>query len=476
MQLRKPSTDLHQTFLDITDLLEHHRTLEALAESQDRSQRGVAVQLQQRQNAAELQRRLRGFHPADLGFVLEGLEPDDRLRIWNALEPREAAEAILEVDASVRGWLIGETPNHRLIKIAETLDPDDLAWISDDLPDDVMRQVRESLGEIDRTLLQQADDYPPQSVGRLMSLDVATVRENQTVSDVLRDLQARAELPDHLDRLFVVDGRNLLRGALSLQSLVVAHVEMTVDAIMEGEPLSFRPTDLAANAARAFERYDLVSLPVVNDRGKLVGRLTVDAVVDFIRVTADKDALAMAGLRGAEDMFASVWQSARNRSPWLFVNLMTAFAATRFIGFFESTIQELVSLATLMPIVASIGGNTGNQTVALVIRAFAFEQVTEDTRGHLLRKEMVVSLLNGLVWGSLAGISAALYYGRLALGVVMMAAIILNLMIAAAVGVLVPFTLHRMGRDPAQGSSVLLTFVTDSMGFFLFLGLAWLYL
>jgi magnesium transporter len=476
MQLRKPSTDLHQTLLDITDLLEHHRTLEALADSQDRSQRGVAVQLQQRQNAAELQRRLRGSHPADLGFVLEGLEPEDRLQIWNALEPREAAEAILEVDASVRGWLIGETPNHRLIKIAETLDPDDLAWISDDLPDDVMRQVRESLGEIDRTLLQQADDYPLQSVGRLMSLDVATVRENQTVSDVLRDLQARAELPDHLDRLFVVDGRNLLRGALSLQSLVVAHVEMTVEAIMERDPLTFRPTDTAANAARAFERYDLVSLPVVNDRGKLVGRLTVDAVVDFIRVTADKDALAMAGLRGAEDMFASVWQSARNRSPWLFVNLMTAFAATRFIGFFESTIQELVSLATLMPIVASIGGNTGNQTVALVIRAFAFEQVTEDTRGHLLRKEMVVSLLNGLVWGSLAGISAALYYGRLALGVVMMAAIILNLMIAAAVGVLVPFTLHRMGRDPAQGSSVLLTFVTDSMGFFLFLGLAWLYL
>ncbi len=377
---------------------------------------------------------------------------------------------------SVRAWLIGETPNHRLIKIAEALDPDDLAWISDDLPEDVMRQVRESLGEVDRTLLQQADAYPPQSVGRLMSLDVATVRETQTIAEVLRDLQARAELPDHLDRLFVVDGRNLLRGALSLQSLVVAHPEMSVDSIMERDPLAFRPTDMAANAARAFERYDLVSLPVVNDRGKLVGRLTVDAVVDFIRVTADKDALAMAGLRGAEDMFASVWQSARNRSPWLFVNLMTAFAATRFIGFFESTIQDLVSLATLMPIVASIGGNTGNQTVALVIRGFAFEQLTDDTRRHLLRKEMVVSLLNGLIWGSLAGITAGLFYRRLALGAVMMAAIILNLMIAAAVGVLVPFTLHRMGRDPAQGSSVLLTFITDSMGFFLFLGLAWLYL
>jgi magnesium transporter len=293
---------------------------------------------------------------------------------------------------------------------------------------------------------------------------------------VLRDLQARTELPDHLDRLFVVDGRNQLRGALSLQSLVVARPESAVDAIMERDPLAFRPTDLAANAARAFERYDLVSLPVVNDRGKLIGRLTVDAVVDFIRVTADKEALAMAGLTGAEDLFAPVWHSARNRSPWLFVNLMTAFAATRFIGFFESTIQDLVSLATLMPIVASIGGNTGNQTVALVIRGFAFEQLTDDTRRHLLRKELVVSLVNGLIWGSVAGVTAGLFYRRLALGVVMMAAIILNLMIAAAVGVLVPFALHRMGRDPAQGSSVLLTFATDSMGFLLFLGLAWLYL
>jgi magnesium transporter len=473
---RRPANDLHQTFLGITDLLEHHRALEALAESQDRSHRGVAVQLQQRQNAAELQRRMRGLHPADVGFLLEGLEPEDRLRIWTALEAGQAAEALVELDASVRAWLVGKTPKSRLTRIAEALDPDDLSWISDDLPEDVIRQVRASLGEVDRTLLQQADAYPAQSVGRLMSLEVATVRETQTIAEVLRDLQARAELPDHLDRLFVVDARNLLRGALSLQSLVVAHPGMTVDGIMERDPLAFRPTDMAANAARAFERYDLVSLPVVNDRGKLVGRLTVDAVVDFIRVTADKDALAMAGLRGAEDMFASVWHSTRNRSPWLFVNLMTAFAATRFIGFFEATIQDLVSLATLMPIVASIGGNTGNQTVALVIRGFAFEQLTEDTRRHLLRKEMVVSLLNGLIWGSLAGVTAGLFYGRLALGAVMMAAIILNLMVAAAVGVLVPFTLHRMGRDPAQGSSVLLTFMTDSMGFFLFLGLAWLFL
>ncbi len=476
MPPRRPAHDLHRTFDDVATLLEHHRSLIALARKQDRTQRGVAVQLQQRQNVVELQRSLRGLHPADLAFILEGLEPDDRLQIWTVLEPAQAAEALVELDGSVRAWLIGETDRQRLVKMASALDPDDLAWLADDLPDEVMRDVRESLGEIDRTLLQQADTYAPQSVGRLMSVDVVTVRDTQTIAEVLRDLQARSDLPDHLDRVFVVDGRNLLRGALSLQSLVVAQSTMPVAEVMEREPLSFRPTDNAAQAARAFERYDLVSLPVVNDRGKLVGRLTVDDVVDFIRVSADKDALAMAGLRGAEDLFASIWDSARNRSPWLFVNLITAFAATRFIGLFEPTIQSLVSLATLMPIVASIGGNTGNQTIALVIRALAFEQLTDDARRHLLRKEMAVSLLNGLLCGGMAGITAGVFYQRTALGIVMMAAIVLNLLIAAAVGVVVPLKLHRVGRDPAQGASVLLTFVTDSMGFFVFLGLAWLYL
>ncbi len=476
MPPRRPATDLQSTFNGVATLLEHHRTLVTLARGQDRSQRGVAEQLQQRQNVVELQRALRGLHPADLAFVLEGLEIDDRLQIWTAVEPAQAGEALVELDASVRASLIGETNRNRLVKIAETLDPDDLAWVADDLPDDVMQEVRASLGEVDRTLLQQADEYDPESVGHLMSVELVTVRDTQTIAEVLRDLQARAELPDHLDRLFVVDGRNLLRGALSLQSLVVAPSDAAVADIMEREPLAFGPGDPASQAARAFERYDLVSLPVVNDRGKLVGRLTVDAVVDFIRVSADKDTLAMAGLRGGEDLFASIWDSARNRSPWLFVNLITAFAATRFIGLFEPTIQALVSLATLMPIVASIGGNTGNQTIALVIRGLAFDQLTDDTRRHLLRKELAVSLVNGVICGGMAGITAGLFYRRAALGVVMMAAIVLNLLIAAAVGVLVPLKLQRIGRDPAQGASVLLTFVTDSMGFFVFLGLAWLYL
>lgn len=198
--------------------------------------------------------------------------------------------------------------------------------------------------------------------------------------------------------------------------------------------------------------------------------------MDFVRVSADHDALAMAGLRGGEDLFASVWQSARNRWPWLFVNLVTAFVATRFIGLFESTIRDLVALATLMPIVAFIAGNTGNQTVALVIRGLAFDPLTPSAARQVLRKELIVSLLNGVMWGGLVGCLAILVYRQMRLGVVLASAVLLNLVIAATVGVLVPLGLQRLGRDPAQGASVLLTFVTDSMGFFLFLGLARVFL
>jgi magnesium transporter len=225
-------------------------------------------------------------------------------------------------------------------------------------------------------------------------------------------------------------------------------------------------------AVRAFERYDVVSAPVIDDRGKLVGRLTSDAVIDCIRAEADRAVLAQAGLGRDEDLFAPVLDSARNRWPWLLLNLVTAFVASRVIGFFEHTIGQLVALAALMPVVASIGGNTGNQTVALVIRGLALNQLQKGTGRHLILKELKVSLLNGLLWGSIMGVCALAIYRSAMLGFVMMLAMLLNLIIAAVVGVMVPVALHRAGRDPARGASVLLTFVTDSMGFFLFLGLA----
>jgi magnesium transporter len=472
----RPEGDLRQTLAEITRLLERHQVLDTLAQRQETPKRALVEQLQHRQNLVDLQRRLGLLHPADLAYVLQSLPRDERLLIWQELEAQQAAETLVEVDAAAGKTLVDATSRRRLKEILRQLDVDDLASLSDILPEETLRDVMQSLGTGDRSLLRETISYPEESVGELMSRDVAAVRESQTVAEVLADLRLRRELPTPLDRIFVVDARNLLRGAVSLEALVLGQPDQTMAQLMDADPLAFRPDETAAHAARAFERYNLVSAPVINDRGKLVGRLTVDSVMDFIRLAADSDALAMAGLRGGEDLFASVWQSARNRWPWLFVNLITAFIATRFIGLFESTIRDMVALATLMPIVASIAGNTGNQTVALVIRGLVLDPLTSAGARRVLRKELVVSLLNGLMWGGVVGCLAILVYRQLRLGAVMAGAVLLNLVIAATVGVLVPLGLQRWGRDPAQGASVLLTFVTDSMGFFLFLGLAHLFL
>jgi magnesium transporter len=268
----------------------------------------------------------------------------------------------------------------------------------------------------------------------------------------------------------------VLRGVVKLPRLLLHAPGLPATSIMESEIRPFRTHDSAQQAANAFERYNLVSAPVIDDRGKLIGRLTVDAVMDFVRREAEQRALERAGLRGEEDLFASVWDSAKNRALWLFINLLTAFFASRVIGMFEGTIAKLVALATLMPIVASVGGNTGNQTIALMVRGLALDQVSGQNSRYMLMKEVTVSLVNGLMWGSLMGLFAFTIYRSMTLALVMMAAVVLNLLVAALVGVAVPLALHKAGRDPAQGASVLLTFITDSMGFFLFLGLARLFL
>ncbi len=245
---------------------------------------------------------------------------------------------------------------------------------------------------------------------------------------------------------------------------------------MSDDTISFGPHDDARDAVKTFERYDLISAPVVDNRGKLVGRLTVDAVMDLLRDESNLQALKNAGLSGDEDLFAAPWNSARNRWPWLAVNLLTAFIASRVIGQFEGTIERVAALAALMPIVASIGGNTGNQTMALVIRALALDHLQPGNARRLLQKELAIGVMNGTVWGLVVGIFAIGLYTNIALGMVMSGAVVLNLLVAALAGVTIPLGLQAAGRDPAQGSSVLLTFITDAMGFFLFLGLATLFI
>jgi len=309
-----------------------------------------------------------------------------------------------------------------------------------------------------------------------MDFDIVKVREDVTLETVLRYLRRFDALPDHTDQVFVVDRNDRLRGSLPLGDLLINEPERTVAEVMHRDVLTLQALDDETEAAQAFERYDLVSAPVTDPQGRLIGRLVVSDVVDVIREEGDSDLLQKAGLRESEDLFANVWNSAKNRWLWLALNLCTAFFASRVIGAFEGTIAKIVALATLMPIVAGIAGNSGNQTMTLVIRSLALGQVTAGNARRLLYKELAIAGLNGLVWGGIAGLFAWWLYsdsehGPL-LGLTMTLAMVLNLLVGALIAMAVPLALQRTGRDPAIGSSVLLTFSTDSMGFFIFLGLA----
>jgi magnesium transporter len=462
---------VHDLRDEVLRLLERHRVLASLASRQQTPRHDLLEQMQRRQNLVELQRHLRAQHPADVAAILDSLPGDDRLLVFRQLGPEQAGASLVEASDAVRASLIGELDREELVTALRTLDADDLAFLSGEAPDDVLEEASQSLAAQDRSWLKGARDYEEDSVGRLMTQDVVAVRETQTVAEVLDDLRKRREIPDQTDRLFVVDARQILRGVIPLHMLVRTDPATRIRDVMLGNVERFTPAAPAAGAATAFEKYDLVSAPVVDERGKLVGRITIDRVMDYLREAAEQMALTRAGLRGAEDLFAGVRQSVHNRWPWLALNLVTAFFASRVISQFEETIASVVALAALMPIVASMGGNTGNQTVALVIRALALDQLHEQ-HGQLVRKELTVSLVNGLMWGAVTGLLAFALYHDAALGAVMMAAVLLNLIVAAVTGIAVPLILHRARRDPAQGASVMLTFITDSMGFFLFLGLA----
>jgi magnesium transporter len=476
MPTLSPEERLHRALDDVTRLLERHRLLEQLAQRQEGPRRDLVEHLQHRQNLVELHRHLRSMHPADVAFLLEALPPDDRRMVWDQLTPEHAGRVLMEVPETIRESLLSVTSEHDLVELLLTLDPEDLAFIADSLPPAMRDAVSRELESGDRIAFDQASQYGDHSVGRYMTREVVSVADTLSIEQALSRLRALGELPPQTDRIFVVDSRNVLRGTLALPRLVLTEPSAAVAAAMSDDTTTFSPHDDAGDAAKAFDRYDLVSAPVVDERGKLVGRLTVDAVMDFVRDESNLQALKRAGLSGDEDLFGGPWQSARNRWPWLGINLVTAFVASRVIGQFEGAIQSLASLAALMPIVASIGGNTGNQTMALVIRGLALDRIQPEGVRRIFHKELGISLLNGMVWGLVVGVGAVVLYSNLALGLVMSSAVVLNLVVAAVAGVAVPIGLHVSGRDPAHGASVLLTFITDAMGFFLFLGLATVFL
>jgi magnesium transporter len=467
---------LQHSLAEITRLLEKHRLLESLTHRQEGPRRDILENLQHRQNVAELRKRLATMHAADVAYVLEALPLEERRTVWEQVDRGAAGVVFVEVDAAVRDSLVDATPRAGLVALLLTLDPDDLGYVSDALPADVLDEVSRTLESRDRSLFEDSIHYGDDTVGHYMVRELVEVPETYTVGHVLDELRRRGELPPQTDRVFVVDARHGLRGSVPLPALLIRDpLTPITDAIGE-DATSFGPHDRAHDAVRAFERYDLVSAAVVDERGRLVGRLTVDAAMDVLRDESNLRALQHAGLSGDEDLFAAPWDSARNRWPWLGINLLTAFIVSRVIGRFEGAVQQLAALAALMPIVASIGGNTGNQTMALVIRALAVDRLQVGHAARLMRKEMAIGVLNGAVWGVLVGLFASVLYASAALGAVMTGAVVLNLLVAALAGVTIPLGLHASGRDPAHGASVLLTFITDAMGFFLVLGLASVFL
>ncbi|HKX38240.1 MAG TPA: magnesium transporter [Burkholderiales bacterium] len=453
--------DLQRNLGDVQELLQKHKVVENLV---------------QKQPLAELRTRLERLHAADIAAILEALPLEERLVAWDLVKADRDGEILLEVSDVVRESLIASMDPRELVAAAGTLEADELADIAPDLPPSVIEEVVQSLPAEERGRLRAALSYPEGAVGALMDFEHVAVRDDVTLEAVTRYLRRMDELPDHTDQLFVVDRDQALQGTLPLARLIVSDLDREVRQVMVAESVKLHPEDRAEDAASAFERYDLVSAPVVDAAGRLIGRLTVNAVVDHIRERSAESQLAEGGLRHEEDVFAPVLDSFKNRWAWLALNLVTAFIASRVIGVFENSIAQLVALAALMPIVAGIGGNSGNQTITMIVRALALGQLHGAYWAKLLAKEVGVALLNGAIWGSLLGAIAYAFYGNVALGGVMALAMVLNLLLAAFMGVTIPWLRARFGRDPAVGSSVLINACTDSGGFFIFLGLATLFL
>ena len=464
--------DLQENLQAVQELLLRHQ----LAQDPDAAGPPYGMAAAAADHVSELRSRLEHLHPADIAYILESLPLDERLVVWNLVKADRDGEILLEVSDAVRESLIASMDSEELVAAAETLETDELADLAPDLPEDVIQDVIRSLPLEEREQLRAAMSYADGTVGALMDFDMVTVREDVTLEAVTRYLRRLDDLPGHTDQLFVVDRDQKLKGALPLARLIVSDLEFEVGRVMVPELITFSPEDDADDAAQAFERYDLVSAPVVDGAGKLVARVTVDVVVDYIRDSSAEKVLAEAGLSEEEDIFATVWDSFRNRWAWLAVNLITAFIASRVIGAFEGSIEKLVALAALMPIVAGIGGNSGNQTSTMIVRALALGQLQAHYWRKLLNKELGVALLNGVVWGGLLGALAWYLYDSKALGAVMTLAMTLNLVLAAFMGVAIPYVRQKVGKDPAAGSSVLITACTDSGGFFIFLGLATLFL
>lgn len=427
-------------------------------------------------NTEQIEALFETLHPAEIAHSLEALPVNQRERIWPLIPPEDEGEVLLHLNDEARSVIIGKMDAESLIAATETLDTDDLADILPEMPQNVIQELLLTMEYQDRERLRSVLAYPEDSAGGLMDLDTIVVRADISLDVVFRYLRKRGEIPDTTDSLFVVDREGIFLGLLPFTNLLTHDTDIMVEEIMDKEVEGIPATMPAEEVANLFERRDLVTAPVIDEDNKLLGRITIDDVVDVIRDKADHSFMGMAGLNEEEDLFAPVLKSTRRRLLWLGVNLITAILASWVIRQFDATIDKLVALAVLMPIVASMGGIAGSQTLTLVIRAIALGQISSSNARKLLVKELGVGIWNGLIWALVVAAIAEIWYQNLSLSIVIGSAIIVNLIAAAFAGATIPLLLKKMNIDPALSGSVVLTTITDVIGFFVFLGLAALFL
>ena len=408
--------------------------------------------------------------PAEIGNLLESLPFTKRNIVWGLVDPEDDGEVLVHVGEDVRESLIAEMDQDEIIAAVEDLDLDDLAELMDDLPDTVIEEVLKSMDRDHRERLEQALSYPEDTAGRLMNSDVITVRADATIDVVLRYLRLRGEMPENTDYLYVVSRRNQYIGRVSVSDLLTKDPATAINVLIDDEQPGIALNMTDSEVATQFSDHDWISAPVVDANNILLGRITIDDVVDIIRENAEHQALSAVGLDEDEDLFSPVPRAAKRRALWLGVNLATAFLASFVIGRFEGTLQQIIPLAILMPIVASMGGVAATQTLTLMVRGIALGQVGFGNLKALFNKEVLVGLINGFVWAIVVAIIAGLWFEP-KIGLVIGLAMVINLVIAAMSGVLVPLLLKRMDIDPALAGGVVVTTVTDVMGFLVFLGL-----
>ncbi|HEX2139679.1 MAG TPA: magnesium transporter [Woeseiaceae bacterium] len=409
--------------------------------------------------------------PSELARLLESLPPAERALIWEMVEPEREGDVLVELVEEVRDSLISGMETERLIAATEGMQLDDLADLLADLPEAVAQQVLRSMDEQDRERLNQVLSYDEDTAGGLMNIDIVTVRPDVTLDVVLRYLRARGNIPDGTDTMYVVNRDNEYLGSLYLSRVLVNDPQQTVSQVMSSDVMPIPAHTSSSEVVWEFENRDLLSAPVVDENYRLVGRITVDDIVDVIREEAEHSLMSAAGLDEEDDMFAPVVKSARRRAVWLGINLATAFLAASVVDLFQSTLDKIELLAVLMPIVPSMGGVAGTQSLTIITRAIALGQIDKANARRILRKELLVGLMNGVAWAALVALFTFFWFNDWRVGAVIAGAMMINLVMAAGAGFAVPLTLKRMRIDPAIAGGVVVTTITDVVGYMTFLGL-----